>query len=130
LVATNSTPEIPAGWPRSSTTDFIDKSYKQLACGFGGNSMSDGKSKLLQAVRAVRNEIYAAVREQLADDGKTYQQIADSVGCSLATVQRIAQRDGVTRTVGPRPRTASEPHEGNSQTHAAELMEEEFLHER
>jgi DNA invertase Pin-like site-specific DNA recombinase len=69
--------------------------------------MSDGKSKLLQAVRAVRNEIYAAVREQLADDGKTYQQIADSVGCSLATVQRIAQRDGVTRTVGPRPKSST-----------------------
>ena len=70
--------------------------------------MKNGKSKLLQAVRAVRNEIYTAVREQLADETKTYQQIADSIGCSLATVQRIAQMDGITRPVGPRSKTVQE----------------------
>jgi DNA invertase Pin-like site-specific DNA recombinase len=70
-------------------------------------SVKGGKSKLLQAVCAVRNEIYAAVREQLSDESKTYQQAADAVGCSLATVQRIAQRDGVTRTVGPRRKSSS-----------------------
>jgi DNA invertase Pin-like site-specific DNA recombinase len=76
--------------------------------------MKDGTSRLIRAVRAVRDEIYTLVREQVADEGKTYQQVADAVGVSLATVQRIAQRDGITRPVGPRPRTASEPHEGNS----------------
>jgi DNA invertase Pin-like site-specific DNA recombinase len=70
--------------------------------------MKDGKSKLLQAVRAVRNEIYAAVREQLADERRTYQQIADSVGCSLATIQRVAQMDGITRPVGPRVKSSLE----------------------
>ena len=69
--------------------------------------MKNGKSKLVQAVRAIRNEIYAAVREQLADESRTYQQIADSVGCSLATVQRLAQCDGITRPVGPRPKSST-----------------------
>ena len=69
--------------------------------------MSDGKSKLLQAVHAVRDIIYTAVREQLADEDRTYQQIADCAGCSLATVQRIAQRDGITRPVGPRPKSST-----------------------
>ena len=76
--------------------------------------MKDGKSRLIQAVRSVRNEIYTAVREQLADETKTYQQIADSVGCSLATVQRIAQMDGITRPVGPRPKSSTlEVNNGN-----------------
>jgi DNA invertase Pin-like site-specific DNA recombinase len=70
--------------------------------------MKDGKSKLLQAVRAVRNEIYTAVREQLADETKTYQQIADSVGSSLATVQRLAEKEGISRPVGPRSKTVQE----------------------
>ena len=68
--------------------------------------MKDGTSRLIQAVRAVRDEIYTLVREQLADEGKTYQQVADAVGVSLATVQRIAQRDGITRPVGPRPQSS------------------------
>jgi uncharacterized protein YdbL (DUF1318 family) len=66
--------------------------------------MKDGKSRLIQVVRAVRAEIYAAVRAQLSDECRTYQQVADSVGVSLATVQRIAQQDGITRPVGPRPK--------------------------
>ena len=61
------------------------------------------KSRLLQAVRAVRDEIYATVRLQLADEARTYQQIADENGISVATVQRIAERAGITRQVGPRP---------------------------
>ena len=71
-----------------------------------GSEMKNGKSKLIQAVRAVRDVIHAAVREQLANEARTYQQIADSVGCSLATVQRIAQIDGITRPVGPKPKSS------------------------
>jgi hypothetical protein len=69
--------------------------------------MKEGKSILIQAVRDVRDVIYAAVREQLGDANRTYQQIADSVGCSLATVQRIAQTDGITRPVGPKPKSSN-----------------------
>jgi uncharacterized protein YerC len=65
--------------------------------------MKKGKSRLLQAVRAVRDEIYASVRLQLSDENLTYQQIADSNGISLATVQRVAERSGISRQVGPRP---------------------------
>lgn len=69
--------------------------------------MKDGKSKLIEAVRNVRAEIYKAVRAELADDGRTYQRIADSVGCSLATVQRVAQMDGISRPVGPRRKSST-----------------------
>jgi DNA invertase Pin-like site-specific DNA recombinase len=69
--------------------------------------MKDGKSRLIQAVRSVRNEIYTAVRAQLADESTTYQQIADSVGCSLATVQRLAEKEGISRPVGPRPKAST-----------------------
>jgi hypothetical protein len=76
--------------------------------------MQEGKSKLLQAVQVVRRKIYADVRAQLADSSRTYQQIADSAGCSLATVQRLAQMDGISRPVGPRPQSSSsEANNGN-----------------
>jgi DNA invertase Pin-like site-specific DNA recombinase len=77
--------------------------------------MKDGKSRLIRAVCAARDDIYAAVREQLSDESQTYQQIADSVGCSLATVQRIAQTGGITRPVGPKPKTSvKEANDGNA----------------
>ena len=44
--------------------------------------MKEGKSKLLQAIRVVRRKIHSDVREQLADETKTYQEIADAIGCS------------------------------------------------
>lgn len=69
--------------------------------------MKKNKSRLLQALRDVRNEIYASVRLQLSDEHRTYQQIADSNGVSLATVQRIAERSGISRPVGPRPRLSA-----------------------
>ena len=69
--------------------------------------MQEVKSKLLQDVQVVRRKIYADVREQLADEGRTYQQIADSVGCSLATVQRLAQTEHISRPVGPRPKSSA-----------------------
>lgn len=71
--------------------------------------MKISKSRLLQAIRAVRDEIYATVRLQLLDEARTYQQIADANCVSLATVQRIAERAGITRQVGPRPRLGEEP---------------------
>jgi DNA invertase Pin-like site-specific DNA recombinase len=76
--------------------------------------MKNGKSKLLEAARGVRKQIYAAVREQLADEARTYQQIADLIGVSLSTVQRIAQMDGISRSVGPRPKqSTTEVADGN-----------------
>src|ERR1035437_7973271 len=66
--------------------------------------MKQEKSKLLEALRAVRDEIYASVRLQLSDETLTYKQIADTNGISLATVQRVAERSGISRPVGPRPR--------------------------
>jgi hypothetical protein len=66
--------------------------------------MKKDKSKLLEALRAVRDEIYASIRLQLSDENLTYQQIADAHGISLATVKRVAERSGISRQVGPRPR--------------------------
>ena len=78
--------------------------------------MKKDKSKMLQCLRAVRDEIYASVRLQLSDEQLTYQQIADANGISLATVQRVAERSGVSRQVGPRPRPKGTP----NQTHFTE----------
>jgi DNA invertase Pin-like site-specific DNA recombinase len=69
--------------------------------------MQDGKSKLLQAARRVRDEIYSAVKAELQDDTRTYQMIAEANSISVATVQRIAGSLGITRPVGPRPRSSS-----------------------
>lgn len=71
--------------------------------------MKISKSRLLQAVRAVRDKIYETVKLQLVDEQHTYQEIADTNGISLATVQRIAERAGITRQVGPRPRLGGCP---------------------
>lgn len=76
--------------------------------------MKDGESRLIQAARRVRAEIYKAVEAELADDTRTYQQIADSVCVSLATVQRVAGSLGITRPVGPRPKPSTvEVSDGN-----------------
>jgi DNA invertase Pin-like site-specific DNA recombinase len=68
--------------------------------------MTISKSRLQQAVRVVRDEIYDAVRLQLADETRTYREIAEAAGLSVATVQRIAERSGITRQVGPRPKAS------------------------
>jgi len=76
--------------------------------------MKDGKSSLIHAVRAVRDEIYTAIKEQLSDEARTYSTIADSVGVSLATVQRVAKMEHISRPVGPRPKAStSEVSNGN-----------------
>lgn len=66
--------------------------------------MTKGKSKLLEAARRVRDEIYRSVQAELLDDARTYQTIADANCISVATVQRIAGSLGITRPVGPRPK--------------------------
>lgn len=68
--------------------------------------MQNGKSRLIQAVKALREEIYGKVREQLADETRTYREVAEANFISIATVQRIAHSAGIERQVGPRPRAA------------------------
>jgi hypothetical protein len=75
--------------------------------------MKDGKSKLLQAARRVRDEIYSAVKTELLDDSRTYKSIADANSVSIATVQRISSSLGITRQVGPRPKEHSKGQEAN-----------------
>jgi hypothetical protein len=69
--------------------------------------MKNGKAKLIQAARRVRDEIYNAVKAQLSDDTRTYQTIAEANCISVATVQRIAGSLGISRPVGPRPKSSS-----------------------
>ncbi len=79
------------------------------------NSMTNGKSKLLDAARRVRDEIYSAVKVELRDESRTYQMIAEANSISVATVQRIAGSLGISRPVGPRPRSStSEVTNGNN----------------
>jgi hypothetical protein len=76
--------------------------------------MRDGKSRLLQAARRVRDEIYSTVKAELLDETRTYQTIAEANCISVATVQRIAGSLGITRPVGPRPQSStSEVAHGN-----------------
>jgi DNA invertase Pin-like site-specific DNA recombinase len=75
--------------------------------------MKKDKSKLLETLRAVRSELYSAVRRDLADETRTYKNIADANGISLATVQRVAERSGISRPVGPRPRVSASVEGGN-----------------
>lgn len=65
------------------------------------------KSKMLQAISTVRNEIYTSIRGQLLNENLTYREIAAANGISTATVQRIAERSGISRQVGPRPRVSN-----------------------
>jgi DNA invertase Pin-like site-specific DNA recombinase len=76
------------------------------------NSMTNGKSKLLEAARRVRDEIYSAVKAELQDESRTYQMIAEANSISVATVQRIAGSLGISRPVGPRPKSST-PEVGN-----------------
>lgn len=77
--------------------------------------MTNGKSKLLEAARRVRDEIYSTVKAELQDESRTYQMIAEANSISVATVQRIAGSLGISRPVGPRPRSStSEVTNGNN----------------
>jgi DNA invertase Pin-like site-specific DNA recombinase len=61
------------------------------------------QSQLIQAIREVREQLYASIKEQLKDETRTYKEIAEANGISMATVQRVAERCGISRPVGPRP---------------------------
>lgn len=106
---------IPAGlcvFPISSS--LIEAAITSWAAQEGLKSMLDEKSRLLQAARRVRNEIYSAVKVELQDETRTYQTIAEANSISVATVQRIAGSLGISRSVGPRPKsTASEDSHGS-----------------
>ncbi len=65
--------------------------------------MKEGKSKLLQAARRVRAEIYKTVEAELSDATRTYQSIADANCISVATVQKIAGTLGISRPVRTAP---------------------------
>jgi hypothetical protein len=69
--------------------------------------MTNGKSKLLEAARRVRAEIYKTVEAELSDATRTYQSIADANCISIATVQRVAGGLGISRPVGPRPKSST-----------------------
>lgn len=76
--------------------------------------MQNGKSRLIKAVKALRAEIYGKVRQELADESRTYREVAEANGLSVATVQRIATSAGIERQVGPKPKaSASEVRNGN-----------------
>jgi DNA invertase Pin-like site-specific DNA recombinase len=69
--------------------------------------MGNGKSVLIQAVKALREEIHGKVRKQLADESRTYREVAEANGLSIATIQRIATSAGIERQVGPRPKSST-----------------------
>ena len=62
--------------------------------------MQNGKSRLIQAVKALREEIYGKVREQLADETRTYREVAEAnlfllLRCSgLLKVQESSDKSG------------------------------------
>ncbi len=69
--------------------------------------MQERKSKLLEAARRVRDEIYSTVKTELLDDSRTYESIARANNISTATVQKIAASIGISRPVGPRPKSVT-----------------------
>ena len=76
--------------------------------------MHDRQSRLIQAVKVLRAEIYGRVIQELEDESRTYRDVAEANGVSIATVQRIAAKAGIERQVGPKPKaSASEANDGN-----------------
>lgn len=57
-------------------------------------------------LRQLREKLYSEVKaEILAHPEQTYADIAHTFLISVATVQRVAQRNNISRPVGPRPKT-------------------------
>jgi hypothetical protein len=54
--------------------------------------MQNGKSKLLQAARRVRDEIYSTVKAQLLDETRTYQEIANTNGFLWQAYRDLRER--------------------------------------
>jgi hypothetical protein len=69
---------------------------------------SNKKSKLLAALQAVRQDFEAEVMREIdAHPELPYWMVAQKVGLSEAFVLRTAQKNNVSRPVGPRPKVES-----------------------
>jgi hypothetical protein len=65
------------------------------------------KSKLQATLKAVRETIYAQIKADIESHPEmTYREIGHQYGCSECTVMRVAQRNGISRPVGPRPQAS------------------------
>jgi hypothetical protein len=70
------------------------------------------KSKLIEALNAVRRDFESAVlREIEAHPEWPYWRVGEHAGVSEATVLKIAQANNISRPAGPRPQTVN-PEEG------------------
>jgi hypothetical protein len=70
------------------------------------------KSKLLEALDAVRRDFEAAVLRAIeAHPEWPYRRVGEQVGLSEATVLKIAQNNNISRPAGPRPQAIT-PEEG------------------
>jgi hypothetical protein len=70
------------------------------------------KSKLIEALNAVRRDFESAVlREIEAHPEWPYWRVGEHAGVSEATVLKIAQANKISRPAGPRPQTVN-PEEG------------------
>jgi hypothetical protein len=66
------------------------------------------KSKLLAALQAVRQDFEAAAIREIHDHPEwPYWMVAQQVGLSEAFVLRTAQKNNISRQVGPRPQTVN-----------------------
>lgn len=62
-------------------------------------------SKLQSAIRQIRDDFYERVKtEIIARPDSTYREIAEQLGVSSATVQRVATCNNLSRPTGPRPK--------------------------
>jgi hypothetical protein len=70
------------------------------------------KSKLIEALNAVRRDFESAVlREIEAHPEWPYWRVGEHAGVSEATVLKIAQANNISRPAGPRPKIET-PEEG------------------
>ena len=66
------------------------------------------QSRIIAMYRRLREKLYDDVKADiLAHPEQTYSDIAQKFLISVATVQRVAQRNNISRPVGPRPKTGS-----------------------
>jgi hypothetical protein len=64
------------------------------------------KSKLLEALQALRQDFEAAVlREIEAHPEWPFWRVGEQVGISEATVQKISKSNNISRPAGPRPKS-------------------------
>ena len=66
------------------------------------------KSKLLEALDAVRRDFESAVLSEIeARPEWPYWRVGEHVGLSEASVLKIAQNNNISRPAGPRPQTVN-----------------------